>query len=55
MTKTEISRLIDPTKNLGSLKKRARRAQSGRSEPQGNRFKIFFTTEYTEDTEFRFF
>ncbi len=23
--------------------------------PQGNRFKIIFTTEYTEDTEFRFF
>ncbi len=22
---------------------------------QGNRFKIIFTTEYTEDTEFRFF
>ncbi len=22
---------------------------------QGNRFKINFTTEYTEDTEFRFF
>ncbi len=31
-------------------------AQFGKkSLKQGNRFKIIFTTEYTEDTEFRFF